>query len=137
MIIELHRHGDDVIALFLQQRRDDGGIDPARHGDDDAGFGRRLGEAKGVQTRRIQQGRFQKWRAFAQGAAGGSLARSRISGFIAGFTAVAAHSISSLAGSNARTTLRWTGPRHCSTLFHIASWPPGAMSQSAVAIPTL
>ena len=34
MIVELHRHADDVIALALQHSGDDRGIDPARHRDD-------------------------------------------------------------------------------------------------------
>ena len=37
MIVELQRDADDVIALALQQAGDDGGIDAARHRDDDAG----------------------------------------------------------------------------------------------------
>ena len=35
--IELQRDADHVIALALEQRRGDGGIHAARHGDDDAG----------------------------------------------------------------------------------------------------
>ena len=36
VVVELQRDADDVVALALQQRRDDRGIDAARHGDDDA-----------------------------------------------------------------------------------------------------
>ena len=37
MVVELQRDADDVVALGLEQRRDDRGIDAAGHGDDDAG----------------------------------------------------------------------------------------------------
>ena len=37
VVVELQRHADDVVAGRLDERRDDGGIDPARHGDEDAG----------------------------------------------------------------------------------------------------
>ena len=37
MIVELQRDADDVIAFALQEAGNDGGIDAARHGDDDAG----------------------------------------------------------------------------------------------------
>ena len=37
MVVELQRDADDVIALGLEQRRRDRGIDAARHRDDDAG----------------------------------------------------------------------------------------------------
>ena len=36
MIVELQRDAEDVIAFALQQPGHDGGVDPARHGDDDA-----------------------------------------------------------------------------------------------------
>ena len=37
VVVKLQRDADDVVALGLQQRRRDRGIDAARHGDDDAG----------------------------------------------------------------------------------------------------
>ena len=37
VIVELQRHADGVVAGMLHQRRGDGGIDAARHRDDDAG----------------------------------------------------------------------------------------------------
>ena len=43
VVVELHRDADDVVALESEHRRHDGRIDPARHRDDDAGFGRGLG----------------------------------------------------------------------------------------------
>ena len=36
VVIELHSDADDVIALLLEQGRDDRGIDAARHGHDHA-----------------------------------------------------------------------------------------------------
>ncbi len=36
VIPELHREADDLVALLLQEKRGDRGIDPARHGDGDA-----------------------------------------------------------------------------------------------------
>ena len=36
MVVKLQRDADDVVALGLEQRRRDRGIDAARHGDDDA-----------------------------------------------------------------------------------------------------
>ena len=44
VVIELHREADHVVAFGGEQRRRDGRIDPARHRDDDAGFGRGLVE---------------------------------------------------------------------------------------------
>ena len=39
VVIELHRDADHVVAFGGEQRRRDRRIDPARHRDDDAGFG--------------------------------------------------------------------------------------------------
>ena len=46
VVVELERHADHVEALPLQQARDHGGIDAARHGDDHARIGGRLGETQ-------------------------------------------------------------------------------------------
>ena len=51
VIVQLQRHADDVVTLGLEQRGDDGGIDAAGHGDDDARVGRRLGQVERVQRR--------------------------------------------------------------------------------------
>ena len=51
VIVELHRQADDVVALARQQRRDDAGIDAARHRDDDARVRRGLGQAQGIDGR--------------------------------------------------------------------------------------
>jgi hypothetical protein len=40
MVVELQRDADHVVAGIGEQRRRDGGIDPARHGDDNARVGR-------------------------------------------------------------------------------------------------
>ena len=50
MIVELQRDAEHVIALALQQRGHDGGIDAARHGDDNARLARRLGQAEAVES---------------------------------------------------------------------------------------
>ena len=42
VIIELHGEADHVVAFGGEQRRRYGRVDPARHRDDDAGFGRGL-----------------------------------------------------------------------------------------------
>jgi len=39
VIVELHRHADDVVAFGREQRRRDRRIDAARHRDNDAGIG--------------------------------------------------------------------------------------------------
>ena len=58
VVVELHRHADDVVALARQQRRDDAGIDAARHRDDDARVLGRLGQAQAVErTRRRVPGK--------------------------------------------------------------------------------
>ena len=49
MVVELQRHADDVVALGLEQRRGDRGIDAARHGDDDAGVLRPAFEIEAVE----------------------------------------------------------------------------------------
>ena len=36
MIVKLQGHADDIVALLLEQRRHDRGVDPARHRNDDA-----------------------------------------------------------------------------------------------------
>ena len=59
MVVKLQGDADHVIAFGGHERGDDGGIDAARHGDDDARVRRRLGEAK-----RIQAGR--RWRGWAR-----------------------------------------------------------------------
>src|SRR5262249_56362413 len=41
MVVELQRDADDVVALGLEQRRRDRGIDATRHGDDHTGVPRR------------------------------------------------------------------------------------------------
>ncbi len=56
VVVELQRHADDIVALGGQKRRDDRGIDPARHGDDDAGLLRPLGEAEAVKGARGKGG---------------------------------------------------------------------------------
>ena len=48
VIVKLERHTDNVIALFFEQRRRDGTVDPARHGDDNARFAGWFIEAEGV-----------------------------------------------------------------------------------------
>jgi hypothetical protein len=48
MIVELQRYADDVITVPLEKGRDDGGIDPARHGDDDTSLRWRLREPQAV-----------------------------------------------------------------------------------------
>ncbi len=48
MVVELHGHADHVIALVSQQRRDDGGIDAARHRHDNAGIRGRLVNSEAV-----------------------------------------------------------------------------------------
>ncbi len=48
MIVELKRDPHDVVAFRLHEGGDDGGIDPAGHGDNDAGRGRRAFEVKTV-----------------------------------------------------------------------------------------
>ena len=49
VVVELHRQADDIIALARQQRRDDAGIDAARHRDDDARIGRGLRQAQRIE----------------------------------------------------------------------------------------
>ncbi len=49
MIVELQGHPDDVVALLGHQPGDDRRVDAARHGDDHAGFRRRLGDVEAVQ----------------------------------------------------------------------------------------
>ena len=46
VVVELQRHADDVVAGLLDEPGDDGGIDAARHGDDDARRGTRAREAE-------------------------------------------------------------------------------------------
>ena len=48
IVVELERHADHVVALSLQDRGDDAGIDAARHGDDDTGRGGWLVEIEAV-----------------------------------------------------------------------------------------
>ena len=49
MIVELQRDADDVVALGLQQRSRDRGIDAAGHGDDDPGVLRTAFEIETVE----------------------------------------------------------------------------------------
>ncbi len=46
VVVELQRHADDVVARPLHQPGNDGRIDAARHGDDDARLGARWGKAE-------------------------------------------------------------------------------------------
>ena len=52
VIVELQRHPDHLIALVGQERRDDGGIDAAGHGDDDARCRGRAGKTERIEHRR-------------------------------------------------------------------------------------
>jgi hypothetical protein len=36
LVVQLHRHADDLVALFVKKRGRDRGIDSSRHGNDDA-----------------------------------------------------------------------------------------------------
>ncbi len=49
VVVKLQGDADDVVALLLEQRRDDARIDAARHRDHDAGFARRLGWLESVE----------------------------------------------------------------------------------------
>src|SRR6516164_333349 len=53
MVVELQRDADDVVALGLEQRRRDRGIDATRHGDDHAGGLRRAFEVEAVEHLRL------------------------------------------------------------------------------------
>ena len=57
VVIELHRHADDIVAFSSKHRRGDRRVDAARHRHDDAGFGRRLAQAKAVERRRERAAR--------------------------------------------------------------------------------
>ena len=58
VVIELHRHADDVVAVARQQRRGDARIDAARHRDDDARVLGGLGQAEAIEgTRRRVPGK--------------------------------------------------------------------------------
>ena len=57
VVVELHRHADDVVALGGEHGRGDGRIDAARHRHDDAGLRRRLAQAKAIQRARGRAGR--------------------------------------------------------------------------------
>ena len=46
VVVELQRHADDVVAGPLEKAGDNGGIDAARHGDDDAGSSGRPGRSR-------------------------------------------------------------------------------------------
>ena len=52
MVVELERDADDVVAFTRQQGRDDGGVDAARHGHDDAGLRGRARQMKAVEAAR-------------------------------------------------------------------------------------
>ena len=49
VVVELHRHADDVVAFGGKHRRGDRRVDPARHRHDDAGVGRRLLQAEAIE----------------------------------------------------------------------------------------
>src|SRR5262249_25279634 len=49
MVVELQRDADDVVALGLEQRRRDRGIDATRHGDDHAGVPRKAFDVEAVE----------------------------------------------------------------------------------------
>src|SRR5262249_17732071 len=49
MVVELQRDADDVVALGLEQRRRDRGIDATRHGDDHAGVARGAFDVEAVE----------------------------------------------------------------------------------------
>jgi hypothetical protein len=51
VVIQLHGHADDVIAIARHQSGYDAGIDPAGHRDDDARVLRRFWQTQGVQRR--------------------------------------------------------------------------------------
>jgi len=53
VVVKLQRHADDVIALSLQQRSRDRGIDAARHGDDDPRILRPAFDIEAVEHDRI------------------------------------------------------------------------------------
>src|SRR5215831_10149804 len=53
MVVELQRDADDVVALGLEQRRRDRGVDATRHGDDHAGILRRAFEVEAVEHLRL------------------------------------------------------------------------------------
>ena len=57
VIVELQRDADHIVALVLQEGGHDGGIDAARHGDDDARCGGIAGK-----TERIEHGTIQRRR---------------------------------------------------------------------------
>ena len=49
VVVELQRYAHHIIALFGELGRDDGTVDAAGHGHDDAGFRGRLGQAERVE----------------------------------------------------------------------------------------
>jgi hypothetical protein len=55
MVVELERDAHDIVAFGLHDRRDDGGIDPARHGDDHARVGRTAFDMKTVKHWGLQR----------------------------------------------------------------------------------
>src|SRR5262245_45198302 len=48
LVIQLKRHADDIVALALEQRRNNGRIHAARHRRNDAGRARRLVKSKSI-----------------------------------------------------------------------------------------
>ena len=60
VVVKLHGHADDVIALARQQGGHDAGIDAAGHGDDDARVRGGLWQAQGVQRRGRRAGAFER-----------------------------------------------------------------------------
>jgi hypothetical protein len=55
MVVELERDAHDIVAFGLHDRRNDGGIDPARHGDDHARVGRTAFDMKTVKHWGLQR----------------------------------------------------------------------------------
>ena len=84
VVVKLQGDADDVIALRLQKRRGDRGIDPTGHGDDDA---RVLWPAFGVET--VQHGCYYRWgrrRRNAWAAAQGRQRRAQRTASLAGLS---------------------------------------------------
>jgi hypothetical protein len=57
VIVELERDADDIVAFPMQQRRDNGRIHAAGHGDDDSRLGHRLAQPEASGRSRRPGGR--------------------------------------------------------------------------------